>query len=165
MLTQTSLHLALKPACKAWYHTLSHHLALCCKASSTARRQSHILGFHRDTFSCSSSTRVTFPVCFNGAAADRTNRPNTSQTHRPLNSPLRLPHHQKLQTAARQQHRSLLGQIRMSIRQKQRVLVRATTGSRKHSHPHSSLISPTTDMHAWPGAPQKTHSWHWTFFV
>lgn len=54
-------------------------------------------------------------------------------------------------------NRSSRGQIRALIRQKQWALVKATSGWKRHSHPHGSVISPTTDMHAAPGAPHKTH--------
>lgn len=93
----------------------------------------------------------------NGAVADEINSPDTAQTHRPLNVPQRIPHHES-RAPVRKHICCCLAKSTPQLGKKQWLLAEATTGLRRCSHPHSSVIYHTTDMHAWPGASQTRHT-------
>lgn len=92
-----------------------------------------------------------------GAVADEINSPDTAQTHRPLNVPQRIPHHES-RAPVRKHVCCCLAKSTPQLGKKQWLLAEATTGLRRCSHPHSSVIYHTTDMHAWPGASQTRHT-------
>ncbi len=96
MLTQTSLYLLWSLQVRPGI-TLSHHLAFCCKASSTARSKTYprVQMWHIYLlliYSC-----YSFPARFNGAAAYGINSPNT-QT---IKFPPAAPSPRRLQIPAR----------------------------------------------------------------
>lgn len=166
MLTQTSFFSAWlwSLPVRPWYHAVPPPCILLQSFQPSSESKTYPQVQMRHIFSlCSRCVSCAVQGC-DGRRAKRFKMQPLK--HRPLNPPSRAST-SKTSNTGQKTYRSPLGHMKTSIRQKKKKtqwgLVEASAGLRRRSHPHGSVIYHTADTHGSPGAPRKTHSWHWTF--